>query len=462
MPSFPRYESKGQLTTQTPSVSAPADTEGQVTEQAGKVVATATDDAVKLANAWDTVQKTTATANFKTGMLDILQRAQNDPDYNNSDQYFKEIEKLKTDNLRGFVSKTAETETVLNFGYEANVAKIKIENLYKKKMIDVGQASTLKLIDAEVNNPNENSLGNIHTLLYGADGTNEKPMPGSQVGDGLIDRKDAYKLIQDSEQKLKYNSFLQDFRANPVDAEKQFNKNSYGMDIETAEKARSKLKELKTIQREQEGNLYSDMSLRLTTGQLPEDEIDAAIALNKANPNEGITEAHGKQLKSAMYRDITKRIGNKEFKKHREAIDFVFSSSAQDRIKGYEAILAAYTDGLTPDETKFLKQILDTKKDVVFANKAAAGKKFLEQILGARPKNVQRETQSLLSYAKKIAGGSSPEAAAQAVAVDIIQEDHPATVGDPDLVGAFTPSKGFKSIPKVKSESSAGRQKPNS
>ena len=72
-----------------------------------------------------------------------------------------------------------------------------------------------------------------------------------------------------------------------------------------------------------------------------------------------------------------------------------------------------------------------------------------------KPKDSQKETQSLLAYAKKIAGGTSPEQAAQQTAVDIIQQDHPATVADPDLVGAFSPKKGYKNIPKVKNESSS-------
>jgi hypothetical protein len=36
--------------------------------------------------------------------------------------------------------------------------------------------------------------------------------------------------------------------------------------------------------------------------------------------------------------------------------------------------------------------------------------------------------------------------------MDVIKEDHPAVVGDPDLAGVFTPGKGYASIPKVKNE----------
>lgn len=445
MPDFPRYQSKGQLTTQQPSVEAPTDTTGQMLETGAKVAGQVSDVALKWSNAVDTIQKTTAQANFKTGMLDITQRAQNDPNYKNSDQYFREIDKLKTDNLKGFQSKTAETEMAIEFGYDSQVGKIQIDNLYKKKLGDVGQASILKNLEHMSTNANDLEK-RIDKFL------------APQIRDQIISHEQAYKLKEKYVTQGKFNSFLQDFRSNPVEAEKKFNKDAYGLDIETAEKARSKLKELKVLQKEQEGNLFGDMTLKLTTSELSEDEIDEAIALNKNNPNEGITEAHGKRLKDGLYKDVTKRIGTKEFKKYKQALDFVFSSSAQDRIKGYEAVLEAHNEGLDKEETKFLKQILDTKKDVVWANKAASGKKLIETIFGARPKDIQKETQSLLAYAKRIAKGASPETAAQETAIDIIQQDHPATVADPTLVGAFTPSKGFKNIPKVKSESSSGRQ----
>lgn len=213
MAEFPRYQSKGALTTQVPSVGAVGDTKGQQTEAIGKVGQTVQDTSIKWVNALDTVQKTTATANFRTGLAEIQQRAQNDPNYNNSDQYMKEIEKLRTDNLKGFASKTAETETALNFGYESKVAGIQIGNIYKKKMIDVGQASTLSLIDNETSNPTPNSLSNIKSLL------------NTQVQAGIIGHTAAYKLQEKANNDLGVNRISKDLNQaktpEDVDAIKQ-------------------------------------------------------------------------------------------------------------------------------------------------------------------------------------------------------------------------------------------------
>ncbi len=447
MPDFPRHQSQATPTTQQPSVQAPTDNTGEVVAQAGqKIGETVQSNTLKWSNAVDTIQKTTSQANFKSGMLDIQQRAANDPNYNNSDQYVKEIEKLRTDSLKGFSSKTAETEMAIDLDYESKAGQVAIDNLYKKKFIDVGQASTRNLLEMEAQNPTPNSIKNIDAIL------------ANQVEKGIYGHEAAYVLGEQYKTQAKFNSFLTDFRNDPVAAEKAFNKNAYGFDIETAEKARSKLKEIKALQKEQQTNLYGDMSLGIMTGQTSEQAIDEAIMINKQNPYEGISETQGKQLKQALYRDVTQRIGAKQFKTYKKAIDFVFADSAQDKFKGYEAILQSYTDGLTPDESNFLKKVLDTKKDATFAAKSASGKKFLENILGARPKDMQKETKTLLEYAKKIANGSTPEVASQETALQVIQEDHPATVGDPTLAGAFTPSKGFKNIPKVKNESTAGRQ----
>lgn len=199
MPNFPtRYESQQQLTTQAPSAPISKDTSGEITEAKAQVGTAVQENSVKWSQAHDVIQKTVATANFKTGMADVIARASVDPGYNNSDQYFKEIEKLKTDNLKGFTSKVSESEMMANFGYESSVGKIQIQNLYRKKEIDLGQTAALQLIDKEINSPNKNSLGNIQALL------------NAQVSVGILDHKDAFQLLQKANQDLGVNQISKD------------------------------------------------------------------------------------------------------------------------------------------------------------------------------------------------------------------------------------------------------------
>lgn len=215
MPDFPRHESKAQLSSSQPSVQAPADNTGEVIAEAGQKIGNAVqENAIKWSNAVDTIQKTTASANFKSGILDIQQRAQNDPDYNNSDKYFKEIEKLKTDNLKGFNSKTAETEAGIEFGYESKVAQYQIENLYKKKLVDVGQASMFKNLDLMVRD-NGDIENRISKFL------------GPLIRDQIIGREDAYKIQKEYVKKANSNAFLMDAKNDPEKAKENLSKNTY-------------------------------------------------------------------------------------------------------------------------------------------------------------------------------------------------------------------------------------------
>ena len=227
MPEFPRYQSKGQLTSEQPSVQAAEDTTGQMVQEVGKFGNTVQDVSVKWANAVDTIQKTTARANFKSGLLDITNRAQNDPNYNNSEQYFSEIEKLKRNSLKGFSSKTAEIETAIEFDYEQKVAQIQIDNLYKKKMIDVGQASTMKLLDLEASSAAPDLEGRINAVL------------GPQIQAGIIGHEYAYKLQQEYIKKGKNNSFFSDMNTDLAVAEENLSKNTYGFDVKELRYAKS-------------------------------------------------------------------------------------------------------------------------------------------------------------------------------------------------------------------------------
>lgn len=273
MPSFPRHQSEGQITTQQPSFLAAEDTSGQITEKIGEVGKEVQNAALKWSNAVDTIQKTTASANFKSGVLDITSRAQNDPDYNNQDQYFKEIEKLRSDSLKGFSSKTAETEAAIDFGYESKVAQIQIQNLYKKKMVDVGQASTLKLLDMAANRPSENMEQSIADIL------------GPQVQAGVFDHKTAYELQEKYVQKGKYNAFLSDLNSNPSQTEKNLAKNSYDFDVKQLEAARGIYeKEVNKIRAVNENELLKayvnneESDPMLVRQMMNEGKIDASFA----------------------------------------------------------------------------------------------------------------------------------------------------------------------------------------
>ena len=223
-----RYSSQGDLTTQQPSFLAPEDKTGEFISEAGSKIGSQIQDiTVKWSNAVNTIQKTTSEANFKIGMADILARAEADPDYNNSEKYIKELDKLKSDNTKGFTHKLAETEMAIDLGYQSKVAGIQVNNIYRKKMIDVGQVSALKLLDMEAANYSSETEDRIGQLL------------GKQVEAGIFSHEAAYKLQKEYLKKGKFNSFLGDLNSSLASTDDNLSKNTYGFDMKELRDAKS-------------------------------------------------------------------------------------------------------------------------------------------------------------------------------------------------------------------------------
>lgn len=275
---FQRYDSQAEPTTQQPGAFISKDTSGERTAAIGKVGDAVQENTLKWSAAHDTIQKTVASANFKSGMLDVLTRATNDPNYNNSDQYYKEIEKLKTDSLKGFTSKYAEAQMMADLGYESKVGQIQIQNLYKKKEIDVGQTNALKLLDIEAQSPGADFEEKIGRIL------------GEQVKAGIFDHKDAYLIQQQYIKKSKLNSFLIDLQNNPAIAENKLTKNEYGFEAKELSSAQKILTvESKKIQATVQGEILSaylsgeDISQESIKNLMKEKRIDLKFAESMIN-----------------------------------------------------------------------------------------------------------------------------------------------------------------------------------
>jgi hypothetical protein len=210
MPSFPRYESKGALTTQTPSVGAVEDTSGKIAAQAADTLTKVQDTAVKWDEAFKTIQDTVFKGNTKVALADVKARAEVDPDPNSLPKYLDEIDKIGTDNSKGL---HAGSQAFMEWGFDSKIAKIELGATFKKKQIDVGHAATLKLVDAEVENPTDGSLPRIQSLLQ------------TQVSKGLINHEDAYKLEEKANRGLGINRVNNDLfnaqTSEQVDAVKQ-------------------------------------------------------------------------------------------------------------------------------------------------------------------------------------------------------------------------------------------------
>lgn len=384
VPEFPRYESKGQLTTQTNSAQAPTDTSAKMLEQTSKVGQSLQDVSIKWMNAVDTIQETTANANFKIGMEDIKNRAQNDPNYNNSDQYFKEIEKLKSDNLKGFSSKSTANKMAINFGYEAKVGQIQIQNLYKKKMIDVGQVSADKLINSEIDYANENpdnAFSNIKIILdkqvqagiYSATEAQKKYKESVKTIGALIvsndpstqeDQSVVLAELRKGDQG-KYAEIPPDDRLDLIKASQQriFNNNqTYKRDTQDASNLRSNALIDKLASGEATiKDIEAEMAVPEESGGMKRSQLltyqRALISGVKGNLDRMLQE-------KTPDHDPTKRA--KDVKSYIDLIDN-FIDSKTDQWKAKEMLASAFEDGIiNSKEQQFLNGLKQNLKDIEF------------------------------------------------------------------------------------------------
>ncbi len=194
MPQLPQYNSQRQINTQSarqPAVLKSGSSD--VYDAASQALEKTTEIATKWSNALDTIQFTTAKANYESKVLDIETRALNDPSYNNSDQYLKELEKAKTENLKGFQSKGVESRLALEFDSGNQISKIKIDNIYKKKQIEVGKVSLLAGLDTLLQKK-LNATSPVEANKVNTDITN---LLNLNVQSGIISPEDAAKKMKD-------------------------------------------------------------------------------------------------------------------------------------------------------------------------------------------------------------------------------------------------------------------------
>ena len=441
MPVFPRAHSDRALTTKQPrALDQKADIRTDAADRT-KVATDALSDMTAATQKWqqhiDKLQKDTALYNYKVGAQEISNEAVLNQDLSKRGEYFKRIENLKKEVTKGLPAGVVNSMTP-ELDYYSNMTTLGVEHEFRTKEIYAGIAIGTADIQFQVNNPTPESEKLIAKRAE------------RMVKEDLINEKEAYKLIADATDDVRFNRFLMEYREDPVAAEKKFNSKEYAMTITTREKAFSKLKELKRLYREAENDRYQNMGLDIMTGTLSEDTIDQQMAMNERNPNEGITLAHGKQLKKALYRDVKSRIGAEQYKKTKKAIDFVFSDSEYNKIKMYESVLAAYADGLDADDSKMLNEITRLKKDKAWRAKNGIGHNLVEMFFdmaGWSPdKDLERRTEAVLNYGRKIVSGMDPEQAGKEVVIDELKKEHPALVVNENLDATFSPTKGFRSV----------------
>ena len=196
MPQLPTYNSQERISPQT---TAPIQTGAaqRATAVSGPILDAATEINKKWQEANDVIQYTSAKASYETSMADILNRASNDPDYNGSDKYFKEIDKAKKDSLKGFSNNQLAQRTGFEFDNSGYETKLKVENVFRKKQLDfagVELTRGLDVLSLKVSNASSSEEAKkynreINTLL------------DMNIRSGVITREQAEKQLKETKEK---------------------------------------------------------------------------------------------------------------------------------------------------------------------------------------------------------------------------------------------------------------------
>jgi hypothetical protein len=91
----------------------------------------------------DTMQLTHGKTAWDTGTAQILTKAQEDPDYNNSQTYMDDLKKVKDSALEGFTNKGLQKTFALELDRDLQLGYLQIDNIYKKKQVNFHKNVTL-------------------------------------------------------------------------------------------------------------------------------------------------------------------------------------------------------------------------------------------------------------------------------------------------------------------------------
>lgn len=417
MPKLPGFDSSRQLTTQQPQFLRTGRDESAIYDIAAKGLAKVAGIAMKWDNAVNTIQATTSKANSSSEILDLLNRADNEIDYNAYDKYVKELPGIKKNNLKGFSNKAVESQVALSLDHDMQVAEIKLRNIFKKKMIEVGQVNTFRLLDLEKSNyataPDEQ--GKI------ASATKMRNIIDAQVAAGIFGIKEGDKIykssIKEAQVAIKDKNDLKKKQEKEVLLAKQFAKN----DMEDG------LVQLRIEGKDAEGNpVTPDEIINMTRTSMDDDRISERFGQVLINSLKSVKFAKPTELESIIkYNELVDR--NKALHKKESSWLGFGRVPFKDLAKFRADTIGANADGLITNKqmTDLLSQTSKTfYRDPVFQN-------ALDQLAAQSSLYASAEAQAKAkaemygSLMEKVIAGAKPDEAVQ----DVINEKIASDVG---------------------------------
>ena len=368
MPSLPQYNSQRNIEART---SQPLRNEVAGEYAADQQVIGAIQGVTqKWSDAHDVMQFTEAKGKYEVGVADIQSRAAADPNYKDSDKYYKELEDMKKGSLQGVNNKMVmeKLSTEMDFGNQ--MAGIKIDNDFKQKELKVGKFNVGQGVEG------------LQVKMLGATNASEAMEYQNQitelldlnVASGVLSLKEA-EAIRDGAHKT---AVQYDIYADPSTAEDQSQvlkelrdpKGKYSqldaesrLDLIKDSQARI-FQNNQTLKRENSASRdqkYDDIFAKMDEGNLTFFDFDRQMRIPESEG--GIPKKQLITLKKAHQTATDKALievasNDKRAEKYVDGIRGLIAN-VDDKYKAREAIVEAFGDHvLTGKEMKFLNSLI--------------------------------------------------------------------------------------------------------
>lgn len=399
MPTLPRYNSQQKV--RMPQAQSVSFTD----KSSQNLIGTLQDIGQQWQKANDVMEYTEAKSQYEVGTERILSRAQQDPDFKNTDQYYKELRDLREESLGKITNAMVREKAALEMGAGNEVASLKIETAARKKRIDHTRFSlsqsvdTLfkKRLDATSETEKKDITNKIEELL------------SINAGTGVISEEEAYKMYKNGKEKAA--EF--DATARPelfLSRTNKFYDVSADKYAELRKKARSakerEEKEIVAQQEEVELQNESDLILQLADREADKrsvSEITDMIANNRISREFG--EAYIRVLESPKHIDPKKKIEKSGFTKFAQSL--FKADDNESKQKAITEMLNGAADGdLNEEQLAVLLKSASLNDDRGFIAKTV-------EALGTASKNLWNMQPGIMlyNYFTKMNEGKDPEQA---------------------------------------------------
>lgn len=367
MPTLPVYESNQNI---TPSLNAPPRNESsQVFEDQQKVIGTLTKITQDWSAASDVMEYTEAKAKHGLAVMDIESRAALDPDFKNSEKYHKELQAVRKDATSGISNQQVASRAAVEFDYDDQVAKIKIENGFRQKQVAYNKVMVKTNMDTLI----QKKLSAATPAEAQKQDLEIEKILAESVKSGVLSLEEAdVMLTKSQETAVKYQVYA-DNSTQEKDSEtlkelkKHDGKYSF-LDPDTRlkmieENQRRIFQNNQTFKRETEvarDNRFNEIFTKSNEGTLTLNDLDREMQIPEEDG--GIPKKELLSIRKAIQTRIKTDLeaitdSNDTAYKYSQFVDN-FISDETDRQKGREAIVNAFSDGiLSSKEAAFLNSL---------------------------------------------------------------------------------------------------------